>query len=91
VVDHDDDRDPERRLEGLSGFARAMRQAEPYLQASYSLAGGVALGVIAGYYADKKLGTTPWLLVTGSVLGMALGVYAFIKAVLEVGKRQPRR
>jgi len=87
---HDDDRNPEEKHAGMSGFARAMQAAGPYLQASYSLAGGVALGVIAGYYADEKLGTTPWLLVTGSVLGMALGVYAFIKAVLEAGKR-PRR
>ncbi|WP_373046767.1 AtpZ/AtpI family protein [Vulgatibacter sp.] len=91
MADHDD-RDPDRRLAGLSGFARAMRAAEPYLQASWSLAGGVALGVIAGYFADKKLGTTPWLLVAGACLGMALGIYAFIKAILEAEKRQkPRR
>lgn len=90
-MERHDDRDPDRKSAGLSGFARAMQAAEPYVQASWSLAGGVALGVLAGYYADKKLGTTPWLLVTGSCLGMALGVYAFIKAILDVQKRQPRR
>lgn len=90
MEDHDD-RDPERKLAGMSGFARAMRAAEPYVQASWSLAGGVALGVFVGYQADKKLGTTPWLLVTGACLGMALGMYAFIKAILDAEKRKPRR
>ena len=90
-MDDHDDRHPDRKSAGLSGFARAMRAAEPYVQASWSLVAGVALGVLAGYYADKKLGTTPWLLVTGSCLGMALGVYAFIKAILDAEKRQPRR
>lgn len=86
-----DDRDPDRRLAGLSPFARAMREAEPWLRASWSLASGVALGLIAGYYADEKLGTRPWLFVAGACLGMALGIYAFIRAVQEAQKRQARR
>lgn len=91
MVDPHDDRSPNRKPQELSGLARAMHAAQPYLQAAWSLTGGVALGVIAGYYADKKLGTTPWLLVLGSCLGMALGMYAFITAVLEAEKRKPRR
>ena len=90
-MDDHDDRDPDRKRAGLSGFARAMQAAEPYVQASWSLAGGVALGVLAGYYADRWLGTSPWLLIAGACLGMALGIYAFVKAVLDVEKRKPRR
>ncbi|AKU92921.1 hypothetical protein AKJ08_3308 [Vulgatibacter incomptus] len=75
----------------MSGFARAMREAEPYIQASWSLAAAVALGVVAGYFADKELGTQPWLLLTGSVLGMALGVYAFIKAILVAEQKRKSR
>ncbi len=75
----------------MSGFARAMREAEPYIQASWSLAAAVALGVLAGYFADKKLGTTPWLLLAGSVLGMALGVYAFIRAILMAERKRLSR
>lgn len=87
-----DDRGPERKPGGeLSGFAKAMQAAEPYIQASWSLAGGVGLGVLAGYWADKKLGTTPWLLVAGSCLGMAVGIYSFIRAILDVEKRKARR
>lgn len=91
-MENHDDRDPDgKQAGGLSGFARAMRAAEPYVQASWSLVGGVALGLVAGYFADKWLGTNPWLLITGACLGMALGIYAFIKAVLEVEKTGARR
>lgn len=86
-----DDRDPERRRPELSGFANAMQAAQPYMQASSSLIGGVALGVLAGYYADKKLGTTPWLLVTGACLGLALGMYSFFRTILDAEKRKRRR
>lgn len=61
------------------------------MQASSSLIGGVALGVLAGYYADKKLGTTPWLLVTGACLGLALGMYSFFRTILDAEKRKRRR
>lgn len=82
------DRDRKDRLEEMSGFARAMRDAEPYLQATWSFAAAVALGVLAGYFADGKLGTTPWLLLAGSVLGMTIGVYAFVKALLDVERKR---
>jgi F0F1-type ATP synthase assembly protein I len=74
--------------EGLSGLARARFAAEPYLRAASSLLGGVALGVVAGYFADARLGTKPWLLVAGSVAGMGIGFYAFVKALQEAEKRK---
>lgn len=76
--------------EGLSGLARSMYRAEPYFRAAWNLTGGVALGVLAGYLADRKLGTTPWLLVVGSVLGMAAGMYGFFKAVAVADQRRGR-
>lgn len=84
------DRDRREAPEGLSGFARAMYEAEPYLRAASSLGAGVALGVIAGYLADGWLGTKPWLLLAGSAVGMALGMYAFVKALAEAEKRKRR-
>lgn len=79
------------RLEGLSGFARAMREAEPYLQAGWSLAGAVALGTVVGYLADRKLGTTPWLLIVGASLGIAAGFYALVKAVVQAERKKAGR
>ena len=32
-----------------------------------------------GYGLDRWLGTQPWLLVTGIVLGSALGLYEFVR------------
>ena len=72
---------PDGEPAGLSQTARAMYRAEPYFQAAWSLVGGVAVGVIGGYFADRWLGTKPWLLVAGAVVGMAAGFYGFVKAI----------
>ncbi len=67
--------------------AASYRKAGPYLDASWQLSGSVALWTGVGYLLDRKLGTSPWLLVAGSVLGMSLGFYLFFRAVLALGKR----
>ena len=41
-----------------------------------------------GWFADSKLKTTPWLLVSGAVVGMGLGFYLFFKTVLTIGKKK---
>jgi F0F1-type ATP synthase assembly protein I len=43
----------------------------------------VGAGVWVGYKADIYLGTKPWLLVLGSVLGMAIAFYRFFTIVLR--------
>ena len=37
-------------------------------------------GLIVGWLLDRWLGTGPWLLVVGLVLGAAAGFYEFIRA-----------
>lgn len=88
---HDRKDEKPSRTEGLSNFARAMRDAEPYLQAGWSLAGAVALGAVVGYLADRKLGTTPWLLVVGSLLGLAAGFYSLFRTILDVERKKTGR
>ena len=66
----------------------AYRKAGPYLDASWQLIGSVGLWTAVGYFLDRKLGTRPWLLVGGSVLGMGLGFYLFFRALLALGKRK---
>ena len=68
--------------------AESYRRAAPYLDASWQLVGSVALWTAAGWFADRKLHTVPWLLVSGAVVGTALGFYLFFKAVLAIGRKK---
>ncbi|HKP37987.1 MAG TPA: AtpZ/AtpI family protein [Pyrinomonadaceae bacterium] len=62
----DDDQDANRK----SGIAYA---------AALSLFASVVAGLLIGWLLDRWLGTRPWLLVTGMVLGSAAGFYEFIR------------
>ena len=76
------------RREGVGeGIASSYRKAGPYIDASWQLAGAVGLGSLAGWWLDKKLGTGPWLLVSGSLFGIGLGFYLFFKILMSLGKR----
>jgi ATP synthase protein I len=48
--------------------------------AAFSLFAAVVAGLLLGWLLDRWLGTRPWLLVTGLVLGAAVGLYEFIRA-----------
>ena len=73
--------------EELSEAARQLRAAQPYISAVWKLVGGAVFGVVAGYFLDKWLGTSPWILIGLSSLGISVGFYAFIRAMLDLGKR----
>ena len=60
------DRDENRK----SGFAYA---------AAITLFAAVASFCGLGYLLDRWLGTEPWLLVGGIVLGSALGLFEFVR------------
>ena len=47
--------------------------------AAFALLGAVVAGLIIGWLLDRWLGTRPWLLVSGIVLGAAAGFYEFIR------------
>ena len=47
--------------------------------AAFSLFASVVSGLIGGWLLDRWLKTSPWLLVTGLVLGMVAGFYEFIR------------
>jgi len=52
--------------------------------AALSLFVAVAAGLILGWVLDRWLGTRPWLLVAGLVLGAAAGFYEFIRATSKL-------
>jgi ATP synthase protein I len=72
---------------GPSDWSKALREAAPYLGIGTSFAASVLLGVGAGYWLDRRLGTSPWLLLLGAVFGLAAGFYQFYKTVV-IGKKQ---
>ncbi len=48
--------------------------------AAFSLFAAVVAGLILGWLLDRWLGTQPWLLLAGIVLGSAAGLYEFIRS-----------
>jgi ATP synthase protein I len=78
---------PNREPPGLGKTAQQLHAAEPYFSAVWKLVGGAAVGVLGGYFLDRWLGTTPWLLVALSTVGIAVGFYGFIHAMARMGKR----
>jgi ATP synthase protein I len=45
------------------------------------------LGLAAGYYADRWLGTGPWLMLTGLGLGIAAGFVTLFRAVKSAERK----
>ncbi len=84
----DDDRERRGEQQGLSNLALAYQKAGPYLGASTTLVASVGLFAAAGWWVDRKLGTTkPWFLLLGALVGMTGGFVSFFRTVL--GKRKP--
>jgi F0F1-type ATP synthase assembly protein I len=40
------------------------------------------LGILVGYWLDGKLGTRPWIVIAGAVLGMTAGLIGFVRRVM---------
>lgn len=66
----------------------SLRKVGPYLQIGGTLAGCVVIGALGGRWLDVKLDTEPWLLLSGSLLGIVAGFYHFFKVVLRWGREK---
>ena len=74
-------------VDGLKMFERSMRALQdnvqrsgPAASAAYTLTGGILVLGGLGYALDRWLATSPWLVLTGLVLGIVVGFYALIVA-----------
>jgi len=76
----DKDQDP-----FLARAAKALQdnaeQAGPAAGAGYTLIGAIMLLGVIGYAVDRWRGTSPWFLVGGLMLGIAVGMYELAKTV----------
>ena len=52
--------------------------------AGISLFVSVAVGLGLGWLLDRWLGTKPWLLVVGLILGAAAGFYEFVRVTSKL-------
>jgi ATP synthase protein I len=73
----------------LPKFAESLRKVAPYLNIGGVFVGCMLVGVLGGHWLDKKLGTEPWLILSGSLLGIVSGFYHFFKIVLNIEKSRP--
>ena len=47
----------------------------------FALVLATVIGLVGGYYADRLLGTSPWLLLLGLVLGIVAGFVNLFRSV----------
>jgi F0F1-type ATP synthase assembly protein I len=62
-------------------FQDNVTRSMPWAAASYTLIGAILLMGLIGYALDRWLGTAPWLLLAGLLLGIITGFYELAKAV----------
>jgi F0F1-type ATP synthase assembly protein I len=82
----------ERAEPGTTGEGRQRGPALTPSVAQYAIAGmqfaaGVLLFLYAGQWLDRRLGTTPWLVIVGAFLGAAAGFLALYRKLNNDRKR----
>jgi F0F1-type ATP synthase assembly protein I len=58
-----------------------LRRAGPAAAAGYTLIGAIVLLGGVGYALDRALGTEPWCLLAGLLMGVIVGLYELAKTL----------
>ena len=74
-----DESETERVAKKIRAVQDTLDQVGPAASAGYTLVGAVLVLGALGYGFDRWQGTSPWGLVVGLFLGMAVGFYELIK------------
>jgi F0F1-type ATP synthase assembly protein I len=77
----DGDRLRDAVLRPASGLQASFQRAGTVAGASYSLIGAIVLLGGLGYVGDEWLGTGPWLLLGGLMLGIVVGFYELARVI----------
>ena len=64
-------------------MAVAMELASQVITAALMM----ALPAAAGYWGDLRLGTSPWLVVAGAIVGLSAGMLQLLRGASGKGKR----
>lgn len=73
--------------ESVSGIAKSLRDAGPYLGLGLQLALTVTIMVFVGIWLDDKFNSKPIITIICSVFGIFAGMYNFIKTVIKSVKK----
>jgi ATP synthase protein I len=65
----------------VESFQENVRKSAPVAVATYTLIGGILIFGLIGYGVDRWLGTSPWFLIGGLLLGIIVGFYDLAKTV----------
>ncbi len=65
----------------LKALQTTISRSGPAATVSYTLIGAIIMLGGIGYALDQWLGTQPWLLFSGLVLGLVVGFYELAKAI----------
>jgi F0F1-type ATP synthase assembly protein I len=77
--------------ESYSKFAKYYKDVGPYLGTGVQLAATVVIMFFIGRWLDGVTGTDPLLTLIFAVLGIAAGLYNFIKTVLTLSKPEDEK
>jgi ATP synthase protein I len=64
-------------------WPQMMRAMGPYMNIGWTFVVAMGLGMLGGRWLDTRLGTEPWLFLTGAVCGIIVGFYNFFVIVLR--------
>ena len=79
------DEDKEQR--NTSGI---YKEVGPYLGMGFQLAATVGILVYVGVWLDKKTGRDPLFTLIFAFLGVGIGLYNFIKTVVDLSKKSEK-
>jgi ATP synthase protein I len=78
------DKPEDKDLKNTSGI---YKEVGPYLGIGFQLAATVAVMVFLGRWLDQKFGKEPLLTLIFAFLGVGIGLYNFIKTVIDLSKK----
>jgi len=70
-------------------FGRSLRALSEYMGLGVQIAASFVFFVLAGYWADEKLGSSPLLLLAGVFMGMA-GMVLVLMKTLRIANRKKK-
>ncbi|MFW5955337.1 MAG: AtpZ/AtpI family protein [Rhodothermales bacterium] len=70
---------------------QSLRDSGPYLGLGLQLAFTLIAFTLGGYLLDRHFGTLPWLMIAGSLVGIALLFLQLYKTTIDIANRSRRR